>query len=106
MLLTLARFVNQCGWDYLYDFDDGNISIGTWIALALFIVSLIVVRSKDNKQFRPEPSYINSFGNTNSPSVAATPSAQPARARFCPECGSETDVTAIFCGNCGCRINK
>lgn len=37
LVIDLILFVDEYGIDYLFDFDDGNISIGLWVGLALFI---------------------------------------------------------------------
>lgn len=46
MFIVLAKYVYENDFWYLYDFDDGNISIGTWIALTIFIISLFLIHKK------------------------------------------------------------
>lgn len=50
VVVRLICFAVEYGVDYLYDFDDGNISIGFWIGFCLFIVmALIKIRKTDNR---------------------------------------------------------
>lgn len=46
MVIDLIRFVSQYEFDYLFDFDDGNISIGLWIGLGLFIAMVCIPTKK------------------------------------------------------------
>lgn len=52
IIAGLIHFVFEYGISYLFDFDDGNLSIGLWIGLGLFIVMLFV-RTK-NKVILPQ----------------------------------------------------
>lgn len=106
MIITLIRFVSQNDFGELFDFDDGNISIGTWIAFALFIISFFVVKSSKDKQFTPSKKYINNLNNINTSNVTSTSTVNSTQIKFCPECGSKMEATSMFCGNCGFKINK
>ena len=49
MVIDLIRFVNQYEFDYLFDFDDGNLCIGLWIGFVLFIIMVCIPTKKPNK---------------------------------------------------------
>ncbi len=106
MIITLIRFISQNDFGELFDFDDGNISIGTWIAFSLFIISFLVVKSSKDKQFTPNKKYIDNLNNINTSNVTSTSTVNSAQIKFCPECGSKMEATSMFCGNCGFKINK
>lgn len=48
-------------FDYSFDFEDGNVSIGTWIAIGIFVISLIIAlssrRSIPNTAYQMQPQY-------------------------------------------------
>ena len=106
MIITLIRFVSQNDFGELFDFDDGNISIGTWIALSLFIISFFAVKSRNDKQFKPNKKYIDNLNNAYASNVTSTPTVDSPKMKFCPECGSKMEASAMFCGSCGFKINK
>ncbi len=98
---TLVRFVGQYEIDYLFDFEDGNISIGTWISLALFIIALIAVKNTVEKPSVSGPITVPVVNDAGS---VAQPQTLPAN-KFCSQCGKPIDVSFGFCGHCGNKIN-
>ncbi len=50
VVVDLIRFVEQYEVDYLFDFDEGNLSIGLWIAFALFLVMTLISTPKRSKE--------------------------------------------------------
>ncbi len=52
LIIELILFVDEYGISYLFDFDDGNISIGLWVGLALFI-AMTLVRTKKKTIIEP-----------------------------------------------------
>lgn len=49
MNIALIKFVFDYEISYLFDFDDGNICIGLWIGLGLFIAMLFIRPKTENK---------------------------------------------------------
>lgn len=50
MVIDLIRYVNQYEIGYLFEFEDGNFSIGIWIALVLFLVMTLIATPKLMKE--------------------------------------------------------
>lgn len=50
LIALLVRFVSEYEFSYLFDFDDGNLCIGLWIGLLLFVVMACIPTKK--KQFK------------------------------------------------------
>lgn len=46
LIALLVRFVSEYEVSYLFDFDDGNLCIGLWIGLLLFIVMACIPTKK------------------------------------------------------------
>lgn len=87
----LFMYASQNGMDYLFDFDYGNISIGTWIALTLFTASFFAVSAR----------------NKNGTAVAAEVERSAAAERkYCPKCGTQRAPETNFCKNCGFNFNS
>lgn len=45
-IIDIIRYIDQFDFSDLFDFDDGNLCIGIWIALILYIVMLIIPRKQ------------------------------------------------------------
>lgn len=102
------------GFEDLLDFEDGCVSIGTWIAIILYIICFFVAvaskKKKENKQL-VQPSTIitentpiidNAEFKSQSNEVVVP--VDNRSAKYCPECGSEVKATAIYCGKCGYKL--
>lgn len=60
-LYTVLGYGEEKGFEKVIDFDDGNISIGSWIAIILFILSFFIALNSKKK----EDNYISSLSNDN-----------------------------------------
>lgn len=107
LIVNMLRYVDQNGMDELFDFDDGSVAIGTWIALVVFILSLIIVKKAKKGQFAPNKQIISEINRTNSPAQEETSQDNQfvKNKKFCPNCGTELDANAVFCGKCGFKLN-
>lgn len=65
----------------LVDFDDGNIAIGTWIGLALLIVSFFIEKIGAQKDDTPKSESI-----------------------YCLHCGEGNSKKYVYCRTCGKRL--
>lgn len=90
-------------FDSSFDFEDGNISIGTWIAIGIFVISLIIALSGRR-------SIVNTAAPQQQPQIYQPPleTNQPPipeqnKVKICPKCGSKMEGGA-FCTNCGTRL--
>lgn len=94
----------------LFDFDDGNICIGWYVAIALFVAVFIVAIKNKNSQavgtksvnitqkntYPSEPPKIGTSNNINQVEIEI--------GNFCPNCGKEINKAVQFCGNCGYKF--
>lgn len=89
-------------FDGSFDFDDGNVSIGTWIAIGIFVISLIIAlssrKSIPNTTHQPQPQTYQPPLETNHP-----PMPQQDKVIICPKCGSKM-AGGSFCTNCGTKL--
>lgn len=111
------------GFEDLVDFEDGCISIGTWIAIALFIIAFLIVISirnnADKKRLLPTTKYlINSNCDNNCLSYEtqsetadnkefkqnAFSDSSANAVKFCPNCGTNINNRINFCGKCGYKL--
>ncbi len=104
-LQLMLRYTAQNGVEEVLHFDDCSVSIGTWIAAVLFAAAFVIaVTSKNgNRQavsqtpaaFLPRP-----------PAAGTTVEKQGmiSRGAFCPNCGSQINAAALFCGKCGHKL--
>lgn len=98
---VLIDYAIQNDLDELFDFDDGNISIGTWIALSVFIFAFIVTLCNKTVKYPM-------VTNENSDSVnIVTENVKLHNAKvenYCPNCGNKINNQNSFCGNCGLKL--
>ena len=67
---------------------------------------IFAVKSRNDKQFKPNKKYIDNLNNAYASNVTSTPTVDSPKMKFCPECGSKMEASAMFCGSCGFKINK
>ena len=94
----IMMYVSQYGMDELLDFDDGSVAVGTWIAILLFVLSLILIipSRPASAPFRPT--------TTSNSTISPTPGSQThmaQRGTYCPKCGRKIEGQTPFCGYCG-----
>ena len=95
------------GFEDLFDFEDGSISIGTWIAIGIFIISFFVALNSKKKvehnanQILPtsEDLYEEEKISVDNDTAHIT-----CVNNFCPNCGAKTDEGIAFCGKCGQKL--
>ena len=95
------------GFEDLFDFEDGSISIGTWIAIGIFIISFFVALNSKKKvehnanQILPtsEALYEEEKISVDKDTAHIT-----CANNFCPNCGAKTDEGIAFCGKCGQKL--
>jgi len=95
------------GFEDLFDFEDGSISIGTWIAIGIFIISFFVALNSKKKvehnanQILPtsEDLYEEEKISVDNDTAHIT-----FVNNFCPNCGAKTDEGIAFCGKCGQKL--
>lgn len=94
----------------LFDFDDGNICIGWYIAIALFVAVFLVALTNQNPKSVKAPSIDNSQKSIYIPESKKIETDNSInqiaieRGRFCPNCGKEINKASQFCGNCGYKF--
>lgn len=100
-ILQIILYVIDNGLeDDPFDFEDGNVSIGTWIALVIFVISLIIAlssrKSIPNTAHQPQ---------TYQPPLETSqhPMLEQDKVKVCPKCGFKMDGEA-FCTNCGTKL--
>lgn len=94
-------YIRQYDIGDFFDFDDGSLSIGFWIALIIFIIALIVrIISKndysENHAVKNKKFAVETNNSVNQVMIE--------KGSFCPNCGSKIDKQSIFCGNCGYKF--
>ncbi len=97
----IVQFISQNGVSDVFDFDDCSISIGTWIAIILFVTSLITALVSKGKTNSDTVSYIANNANNVTPNHETRPVVQM---KFCPKCGAEIKENIFFCGKCGHKL--
>lgn len=98
---TAISYIRQYDIGDFFDFDDGSLSIGFWIALIIFIIAFIVgIMSKNNYS-------VNHTVNNKRFAVETNNSINQViieKGSFCPNCGNKIDNQSVFCGNCGYKF--
>lgn len=95
------------GFEDLFDFEDGSISIGTWIAIGIFIISFFVALNSKKKvehnatQILPTAEELYSEEKI---SVDNNTAHITYVNNFCPNCGAKIDEGIAFCGKCGQKL--
>lgn len=106
----IISYIHQYELSELFDFDDGSVAIGTWIAIILFIISFIVaITSQSNKKQKPtQVPYSNNIATGNmvvKPKKVETNNqlnqVSIQYGAFCPYCGAKQEKPSKFCGKCG-----
>lgn len=118
----IRDYCDQYGTEVLFDFEDGSVCIGTWIAIALFIISFLVVlgaKKRDN-----ESEYVMEEVNSPAREAVVCVSPQPEESaylsakanmmseftetvrNYCPECGEPAEEGNVFCGKCGHKLQE
>ena len=102
------------GFEDLLDFEDGCISIGTWIAIILYLICFFVaISSKKKTETKQEfmPSAIPNTPKIMDGGVAYPPDdirlhkkPQNYKPTNCPQCGENTSLDTVFCCKCGYKI--
>lgn len=98
---TAISYIRQYDIGDFFDFDDGSLSIGFWIALIIFIIAFIV--GIMSKKFFSEVQAVNNrkFSVETNNSVNQV---MIEKGTFCPNCGNKIDKQSVFCGNCGYKF--
>lgn len=112
----IILYIHQYELSELFDFDDGSVAIGTWIAIVLFVLSFIIAITSQNKieQSVQQTHYVISNHCT------AIPNTTPKRVEtdnkfnqvniqygvFCPNGGVKQEKSSKFCGKCGYNLNR
>ena len=95
------------GFEDLFDFEDGSISIGTWIAIGLFLVSFFIVlnskKKAENNTAQVEQPFF-SLNKTEEKIIDNNKENTTSSKRFCPNCGAKADEEIAFCGKCGQKL--
>lgn len=98
------KYVSQYELSYLFDFEDGSIAIGTWIAVLLDLIALCVSISGWHKS--ADVKEIHTMPNFNPISIANKESQVNSKFNFCPQCGVEVNNSMLFCGKCGYKLKN
>lgn len=103
-LKILASFASQNESYEIIPSDDCSISIGTWTALAIFIISFIVALTSNKNKGEQHSAPLQAV-EVETSNYCEQP-IQPAikRGDFCPNCGNKIDKQSVFCGNCGYKF--
>ncbi len=106
-MVLLAIFIiwfaldNDSSWSIgylLFDLDESCISIGTWIALLLFVISFFTaISSKQKKIPKSTDNRNNGFSIDFNQEVTD-------KSNFCTNCGNKVDNDSTFCNNCGHKL--
>ncbi len=98
---TAISYTKQYDIADFFDFDDGSLSIGFWLALILFIVAFIigVTSKKDHSVVQPINNRKFAVETNNSVNQVVIE-----KGTFCPNCGNKIDKQSVFCGNCGYKF--
>ncbi len=89
----------------MFDYDDGNISIGTWIALGLFVCSFLFAIYDVKNTKNSSVNVVQASTNDYNQIIVNTVSNQPEqKCNYCPNCGKEIVEKCVFCGNCGYKL--
>lgn len=99
IVLLLLSHTSQNGTESLSP-EDGNIAIGTWIALVLFVAAL-VVSFQEKTNARNIGGYT---GVTSNSQVQASQHGYPIQVNFCEKCGAKVKNGERFCKNCGAKL--
>lgn len=103
----IVDYCNQFDIETLMDFEDGNVSIGTWLAFGLYLVCFFgALGSKKQAvtQTEPDPSLPPSAPSQPPYTPPASDDVGPASDGNCPNCGEKAEDNAAFCGRCGHKL--
>lgn len=106
------------GFSDMFDFDDCSISIGTWIAIGIFVISFFVALSSKKKAETNSATGYNAAvpesvrpvtpvmmdGPLGGPNAENVPPVATIIPKYCPKCGAETDDNMKFCSKCGHKV--
>lgn len=98
---VLVDYAIQNGLDELFDFDDGNISIGTWIALSVFVFAFIVTFCNETVKY---PIATNENSDLVNIATENDRTHNVKVENYCPNCGNKINNQNSFCGNCGLKL--
>ncbi len=98
---TTISYICQYDIEEFFDFVDGSLSIGFWIALIIFIIAFVVgiMSKKDVSEVQAVNNRKFSVETNNSVNQVMI-----AKGTFCPNCGNKIDKQSVFCGNCGYKF--
>lgn len=90
----IVDYVGEDGFNALLDFEDGNISIGTWTTIMLFVASFIIVLSSKKKEDGCPNIIISRNVERNiSENVIS-----------CSACGAFVTEGCTYCNHCGAKV--
>lgn len=90
----------------MFDFEYGMMAIGTWIALIIFIAYFIAAvfspKTANPIAYQPQPQYTYQNNYQDVAPVPADANGETENpTKFCPQCGTQLNADAKFCGSCG-----
>lgn len=109
----IVQFISQKGVSYVFDFDDCSISIGTWIAIILYIICFAIAISSKKKinaipQAQPSHSTVPNIPIIKDAYIE-TDNILPIQNHIvtkCPNCGEKISSNNLFCGSCGQKVEN
>lgn len=99
----LVLYTTQEGLEELLDFDDGSVSIGTWIALIVFIIAFVISFS-DFESNCCSVLQVQQSAETVVSGVSV--SETKTNGCYCSKCGNLLNSDYAYCDNCGFKINR
>lgn len=101
------------GFERLFDLDDCSISIGTWIAIILYIICFVIAISSKKKinaipQAQPSHSTVPNIPIIKDAYIE-TDNILPIQNHIvtkCPNCGEKISSNNLFCGSCGQKVEN
>lgn len=117
--IQIYDYVDRFGVDDLLDFENTSVSIGTWFALALFVIAFFTALGAKKKTEENNGNYNQSvtsneyayetedipYQNPQQPiSQPPFPEQSNALNNYCPKCGATLKESASFCGVCGNKL--
>ncbi len=98
---TAISYICQYDIEEFFDFDDGSLSIGFWLALIIFIISFIIGVTSKKEYSAVQPINNRKFTVETNNSINQV---VIEKGSFCPNCGNKKDKQSVFCGNCGYKF--